>query len=172
MKATLVIEGKKKKMTIDLGYDDVSSIASSLPDSSEHSEIYAMLAGHPSVSVRENIAGKDKLDESTVKSLAADPEATVLRSLVRSENARKCLNTKQLLEMIRRDVDTAENIACYVESFESADADAVAETLSKHSDPRVRNSLAGNGSAPKKVLKALLKDEDARVRASAKQSLE
>jgi hypothetical protein len=77
-----------------------------------------------------------------------------------------------LIGIIDRDVDAAESIAGYVESYESAASDDIAEALAKHTDPRVRAALASNSSAPKKFLKNLLKDSDSRVRASAKQSLD
>jgi Asp-tRNA(Asn)/Glu-tRNA(Gln) amidotransferase C subunit len=171
MKTTLMIEGKKK-LSIEIGYDDLSSIVSSLPDSSDFEEVFNVLAAHPSATVRESIAGKDKINEETVNILASDSDAVVIRALVRSDAARDTLTTEQLIEMIKRDVDTAENIAGYVESYNNAEADDIAEALAQHSDPRVRNALAGNSSSPKKILKNLLKDEDPRVRASAKQSLE
>lgn len=171
MKATVMIEGKKK-ISVELGYDDLSAIVSTLPDTSENTDTFAFLAEHPSVAVRESIACKDTLDETTVNLLAADSDVSVVRSLVRSDKARECLTTEQLLGIIDRDVDAAESIAGYVESYENAASDELAEALSKHTDPRVRAALAGNSSAPKKYLKILVKDPDARVRASAKQSLD
>lgn len=171
MKATLVIEGETK-IEIELGYEDVYSVASNLPDAEDFAAVYAVLAAHPSISVRECVAGKDKLDDSTVNLLADDADISVIRALVRSDKARECLGADKLIEMIKRDVDTAESIAAYVDRYENASADLLAEALFKHPDPRVRNALAGNYSTPKKILKNLLKDQDARVRASAKQSLD
>jgi len=171
MKTTLMIEGKKK-LSIEIGYDDLSSIVSSLPDSPDFEEVFYVLAAHPSATVRESVAAKDKINEETVNILASDSDAVVIRALVRSDAARETLTTEQLIKMIKRDVDTAENIAGYVESYNSAEADDIAEALAQHSDPRVRNAVAGNLGSPKKILKNLLKDEDPRVRASAKQSLE
>ena len=171
MKAKLIIEGEKN-LSIDLSYDDLASAVSNLPDTDDYTNVYAVLSAHPSVSVRDNVASKDKLDEATVNVLADDRDVAVIRSLVRSEKAREFLSTEQLVAIINRDVDAAESIAGYIESYEGADAEDVAEAIAKHLDPRVRNALAGNSSAPKKVLKNLLKDDDPRVRASAKQSLD
>jgi len=171
MKTTLIIEGKKK-LSIEIGYDDLSSIVSSLTDSPDFEEVFYILAAHPSATVRESIAGKDKINEETVKMLASDSDAVVIRALVKSDAARLNLTTEQLIEMTKRDVDTAENVACSFESYFNAEAEDIAEALAQHSDPRVRNAIAGNSSSPKKILKNLLKDEDPRVRASAKQSLE
>ena len=171
MKTTLIIEGKKK-LSIEIGYDDLSSIVSSLTDSPDFEEVFYILAAHPSATVRESIAGKDKINEETVKMLASDSDAVVIRALVKSDAARLNLTTEQLIEMTKRDVDTAENVACSFESYFNAEAEDIAEALAQHSDPRVRNAIAGNSSSPKKILKNLLKDEDPRVRASAKQSLD
>jgi len=155
-----------------LSYDDLSSIVSNFPDTSENADTYAALAEHPSVAVRESVAGKDKIDEATVNLLAGDSDVSVIRALMRSDKTRECLTTAQLIGIIDRDVDAAESIAGYVESYENAASDDIAEALAKHTDPRVRAALASNSRAPKKFLKNLLKDSDARVRSSAKQSLE
>jgi hypothetical protein len=170
MKTTLTIEGKKK-LSLDIGYDDLANIVSNLPDSPDFEDVFYVLAEHPSATVRESIAGKDKINKETVKILASDSDALVTRALVRSDAARDALTTEQLIEMIKRDADIAENIAGYVDSYNNADADVIAVALAQHSDPRVRNALASNSSTPKKVLKSLSKDGDPRVRASAKQSL-
>lgn len=171
MKATLLIEGKQK-LSIEIGYEDLAWMVSNLPDSADFEEIYSVLATHPSASVREIVAGKDKLNEETVNTLAADPDALVIRALVRSDAARDTLTTEQLVSMIKRDIDTAENIGGYVEGYNNADVDTVVEVLLKHPDPKVRNAIAYNSSSPKKALKSLLKDADPKVRASAKASLE
>ena len=174
MKAMLVIEGKNK-LTIELAYEELISIVSSLPDTSDLTAGYAILATHPSCSIRECVARKDKLDEATVEFLADDKEASVIRALASSEKARECLSIEKLVEMINRDVDTAQSIASSVESYANADAEdpasKVSEALANHPDPQVRNSLAGNSRTSKRILKDLLKDEDSRVRASAQQSL-
>ncbi|MFN5881312.1 MAG: hypothetical protein ACK44L_06335 [Burkholderiales bacterium] len=171
MKATLIIKGAKK-FELELGFEDFSQIVSNLPDTAEHADLFDLLSEHPSIAIREYVAMKDNLAESTVKRLAADRDVSVIRSLLRSSKGQEFLSTAQLLEMISRDVEAAESVANQVEAFDSADIDELAAALLKHGDARVRNSLAGNSSAPKKILKTLLKDPDPNVRASAQQSLD
>jgi len=170
MKAVLVIEGKNST-TLELNFQDMASIASNLADSADNADLFQILSEHPSVSVREAVAAKHKLNEVTVNTLAEDEDVLVIRSLIRSGKAQECLTTEQLIAIINRDVDAAEDVAHTIEGYSSADDSVIADALMKHKDPRVRNALARNTSAPKKCLKALLKDEDSRVRFSAKESL-
>ena len=170
MKTTLHIDGKAT--SIELSFEDIASIVSNLPDITENVSLFDSFSLHPSAAVRENVAGKDKLSESIVHRLAKDKANHVLRSLVRSDKARECLDTEQLVSIVDRDIEAAKNIASYVESYGNADTDQVAIHLLKHTDPQVRNALAGNSSTPKKILKSLLKDVDSAVRESARISLE
>jgi len=170
MKITLTIDGKPT--SIELSYEDIASIISNLPDIPENTEIFELFSSHPSASVRENVAGKDNLNGPTIHQLANDPSGDVLRYLVRSDKAREYLDTEQIIAIIDRDIDAAKNIASCIERYASADTDDIADRLLEHPDPKVRNELAGNSSAPRKVLRALLKDVDAAVRFSAKRSLD
>lgn len=171
MKAVLNIDSNPK-VSFEIGFEDISSIVSSLPDSDDFTAIYAAMALHPSVRVREAVAGKDKLDDSTVETLSASKDSTVLRAIVRSEAARTVLTTDRLQAIAAMDVEAAESIASWAERYENADIDVLVSSLIDHSDPQVRQALSGNSSVPKKFLKTLLKDADPRVRATAKSSLE
>jgi hypothetical protein len=171
MKATLTI-ATKPPLTFEVGFDDLANFVSNLPDTDDMAKAFAQLARHPSSQVRESVARKDHLDEDTVNFLVEDSDAGVLRSLVSSDKARSVLSTAALLKILAKDLETAEEIAGYFEAFESVDADDMAAALIGHSDPRVRNALAGNSGTPTKYLKTLLKDSDPRVRSSAKQTLE
>jgi hypothetical protein len=170
MKATLTLS-TNPKLPIELGYDQIESIMSSFPDTTELAPVYAEFAKHPASSVREQVAYKDKLDAKTVKLLAGDKEIVVVRNLIRSEGGRKHLDTKILLALIAKDVEVAESIANNVEGYESADIDELVTALLKHEDPRVRAALAGNSGTPKKHVKTLQKDADSRVRATADATL-
>jgi hypothetical protein len=171
LRTKLIILGSKT-LSVELGYDVLSTILYNLPDSSEFERVYSVLATHPSVSVREAVASKAKNNIETINLLSQDPELTVTRALVCSEGAHKALTTDMLSQLVAKDVDTAANIAIYLHRYDNADIDKIALKLSSHTDPRVRNTLAENSRAPKKILKSLLKDQDRRVRDSAKQSLE
>ena len=170
MKVTLVINDNNAS-TIELGYEEIATIVSSLADKETNVVIFDLLGKHSSVNVREAVASKDKLSEATVMLLANDAEVAVSRSLVRSEKAREYLTTEQLTAMSKRDVDTAENIAGYVEAYKNADADELADALSQHSDPRVRCALASNSGTAKKLIKKLTNDSDRKVQAAARETL-
>lgn len=171
MKAVLNIDSNPK-VSIEIGYDDLSSIISGLPDSDDFTAIYAAMALHPSAKVRESVACKDNLNDSTVNLLSTDKDATVLRAVVRTEAARRVLATDRLQAIAALDVEAGESIASWAERYENADIDVLVTSLIDHPDPQVRQALSGNSSVPKKFIKALLKDADPRVRATAKTTLE
>jgi hypothetical protein len=156
----------------ELNYEDVYTLASSIQDNDTSTEIFARLAKHPSSAVRECIAGKDHLDDETVRILASDTETCVLRSLIGSQKARENLTTDDLKGFVEKDVEIAESVARNVESYDGANTDELADILLKHRDPRVRCGLAENSGTPKKYLKILTKDNDPKIRAAAKSTLE
>lgn len=170
MKARIVINTKPETV-IDLGSSDLGNIASNLPDQEGNAPVFTALAGHPASYVREQVATKEHLSEAALNKLIGDVSVNVLRNVVGSQRARTSATTEQLLAAIARDVDAAENIARSVESYDNADTDKLADALMTHTDPKVRTALANNSSAPKKFLKALLKDEEPDTRAAAKSSL-
>lgn len=170
MKARIVIDTKPETV-IELGSQDLGSIASNIPDQDANAAVFTALTAHPASYVREQVAYKDNLSEAALNKLIGDVSVNVVRNAVRSQRARTSATTEQLLAAIARDVEAAENIAQSVESYENADTDKLADALMTHSDPKVRTALANNSSAPKKFLRALLKDAEPDTRAAAKSSL-
>lgn len=70
-------------------------------------------------------------------------------------------------------LDVLQDLARYVEEINDGKMrEKVVEFLCQHRDPAVRMSLAGNGNAPKDVLKKLSKDADGDVALEAASSLE
>ena len=170
MKARLVVETKPQTV-IELGAGALASVVSELRDDQSNASVFEALVAHPSSLVREAVANKDSLTAGAVKKLFEDPAVNVLRNVVRSGQARKSATTKQLLSVIAKDVDVAENVAYCIEAYENAEVDTVSAALVKHSDPKVRLAFANNSSAPKKYLKMLQTDLDRDVAAAAKASL-
>lgn len=170
MKALLII-GEEKELTVQISYEDLGNFVSNLEDDETNTLVFQRLARHPSARVRAYVAAKDKLDEATVEILANDLAGSVTNSLVRSDKARKCLTTEQLIAMLQRDIDTAENIASNVETFAAADTDLIALKLANCLEPCVRYALASNTRTPKKILRALVADCDPKVSLAAKKSL-
>ena len=63
MKVTLVINDNNAS-TIELGYEEIATIVSSLADKETNVVIFDLLGKHSSVNVREAVASKDKLSEA------------------------------------------------------------------------------------------------------------
>ena len=170
MKALLII-GEEKELTVQISYEDLGNFVSNLEDDESNTLIFQTLARHPSARVRAYVASKDKLDGATVEILANDLAGAVTNSLVRSDKARKCITTEQLITMLQRDIDTAESIASNLETFAEADGELIALKLANCLDPCVRYALASNSRAPKKTLRFLVADSDPKVSLAAKKNL-
>lgn len=156
----------------ELGSECVSGLTGRLQDIAENKDFFGYLAKSASSEVRSDIAYKDNLNEETVELLSRDNSLDVRRRLCGQTPFREWVGTELLLEYISTDIECAKTIAGSVSDYSNADANKVAIELCKHSDPDVRNALAGSWGAPKKFLKQLLSDPDASVRASAKRTLD
>ena len=156
----------------ELGSECVSGLTGRLQDIEENKDLFGYLAQCASSEVRTDIAYKDNLNEETVELLSQDASIEVRRRLCGQTPFREWASTELLLEYIGADIECAKTIAGSVGDYNNADANKVAIELCKHSDPDVRNALAGSWGAPKKFVKQLLSDPDASVRASAKRTLD
>jgi hypothetical protein len=173
VKFKLVIEADGAEVfNEELGSECVSGLTGRLQDIAENECLFGFLAKCASSEVRTDIAYKDSLNEETVELLSQDASVEVRRRLCGQTPFREWATTDILLEYIGVDIECAKTIAGSVGDYSNADANKVAIALCKHSDPDVRNALAGSWGAPKRFVKQLLSDHDASVRASAKRTLE
>jgi hypothetical protein len=145
----------------------VCSIVDNYPDKKTSRGFFAKLAKFPSYKVRSAVAAKDQLDEETVNFLANCTEKEILSSLLRSDSARACLTTKQLVGFIEKDAELASEIVDRLDSFKTADSDELATMMMTHSDSAVRYSLANAYETPKAILRKLAKDTDPDVARAA-----
>ena len=168
----VVTENGKEVLSTVLSYDAVSSIVSNAGDSKDNFDLFTLAASHPASAVRENVAYKDNIPESVVKQLSADKSISVLRNLVRSKKYKEHASLDELEKLFSLDTEIARSIASDIESFSEADTNKLYTIAASHSDPSVVASLAGNYSAPKKILKSLLTHADPYVVSEAKRRLE
>jgi hypothetical protein len=168
----VVEEAGKDVYTHALGYEEISSITSSFNDSEDNNDFFALAAKHPSTSVRENVAYKDKISEEVVKLLAGDKSIPVLRNLVRTDAFKKYATLDEIEKLIHMDSEIASSIADNHESYEHADSAKLVTILMSIEDPYISYSLARNYNTPKKILKELLKHSDPNVVQAAKSQLE
>ena len=163
MKISLVIDGQ---VVLDVNAKSVLSILHDTPDTSESHDFFRILAGHASSEVRERLAGISNLPADIVQRLADDSSLAVRRALLHQDSARKFLTEQQLLELAKLDVDCAEQIAVYINSFVLESAE-LGELLVTHPDPKVRVALTHSSLTPRKLLRRLLQDPDSEVRNNA-----
>ncbi len=162
----------KEVFTAPLSYDALANIVSNYPDHDDSNELFLLAARHPAATVRENVAYKDHLSVEVIDILAKDTSVAVLRNLVRSNAFREHATHEMLEKLINLDIEIAQSIANYIESFQEADVIKLANLLATHVDPSVAGSLADNYSTPKKILKKLLTHPDPYVANAAKARLE
>jgi len=93
---------------------------SNAPDHESSERLYFYSAQHPSSSVRENVAYKDKLSEEIVGILAKDKSVAALRNLVRTAKFRDIASLELLQALIGLDVEIATSIASDIESYAEA----------------------------------------------------
>ena len=168
----VVTEAGEEVLSKPLSYDAVASIISNAGDSEDNEDLFTLAASHASSAVRENVAYKDHIPDSVVKLLSTDKSIGVLRNLVRSQKYKEHASLDELEKLITLDIEIAQSIAGDVESYSEADTNKLSTIVASHPDPSVVASLAGNYSAPKKILKALLNHADPFVVSEAKRRLE
>jgi hypothetical protein len=168
MKITLAIDGKA---SIELAADQVDDLVYRMDDIEENSAFFDLFAFHPASAVRKAVANKDLLSDDTVAMLSKDSAFEVRRNLLTSRRGREFIGEEALLNIIATDVDAAEMIAGNIESYQQISTEKLGKLLEAHTDPRVRKALAGNGNAPKRLIKALVRDEDRGVRTAAANTL-
>ncbi len=155
----------------NISYESLSTLIGSMPDESELSKFYELVATHPSSSVRENIAYKDNLNLETIQMLAEDKSINVLRNLVRSQSFRENATEEMLERMMKIDPELAQSIAGYIDSYEMCNTSKIIDLLLEISDPCIAGALANNYNSPKNILKKLSKHSDPYIANQAKKNL-
>jgi hypothetical protein len=164
MKVTVSIDDA---VSFELDANQIENLVAYMDDTEENIPIFDALSRYPAYAVRASVATKDNLTDEAVAFLAKDTQIDVLRRLVGSAKFREVIDEETVLEMITRDVEVAESVAHLVGDLKMVRNDTLSNALVVHPEPRVRRALAGNGSAPKRVIKRLTIDEDRGVRTMA-----
>lgn len=167
MQVKLVVDSHE----VELGWEALESLIGNLPDDELLSGLFGTLAQSKTPAVRQAVVRKSVLSAETVALFASDSSPEVIEDLVASQRGK--LTESALTQIISRNWSRVNrDIAQNVESFDQADVMLIAKLLAGSEDPSVRSSLASNGSAPKIVVKELLKDPDAEVRRLARNTLD
>jgi hypothetical protein len=156
---------------IQLGWEALESLVNNLPDEDESlADLFHKLSQSNIAGVRRAVAQKGAILEETVAILASDSSPEVIEALV----GRQCgkLSASALAQIIQRNwSEVNREIARSVESYSQSDITEVAKLLAGSADPSVRAALASNGSAPKLIVRQLLKDPDPEVRRLAQDTV-
>jgi len=168
MDMKLIISGNE----YEIGSDTVSVIAAQIPDHALYTELYADLAKMENSDIREIIAYKENIDDSTIEALLGDSQLLVLKQILENERGRMLVSEDRLLELA--DINDSELlclIADNVDSFRQCDALKLGSKLISSSDVKVKQSLASGWETPEEILYTLAEDTDVDVSLVAREAL-
>jgi len=173
MKAILGLEVDGETLGVELGFDALSSVVYSIPDTEENAPIFAALARHPNPSIRSNIGDKQNLDDETVLLLALDKDPNVNRSIPYSETFKRIATLELLKDMLALEGDAAANIISYAGSFQKVSADEIEQAVKDADiqDPQILMSAAQCWDFSIEFIEELTQHPDVSVANAAKQTV-
>jgi hypothetical protein len=140
MNVTLTINSSD---SIKVGYSDLASIISCLPDDMLHAIFFKKLCGHPASEVRSALAGMRYMDPDMLEILAIDTSIEVVRQVAHNKRALKMFKTSLIQTMIERDVSIALVIADNIHLTLSEARPDIIQILLQHPDPEVVEKASG-----------------------------
>lgn len=169
-KLTATMNGETQEFA--LGTQELQSVVDALPgEAAAFAGFFSAASTHTCARVRAAAARKECLPTDAAMELAADRSVEVRRALLYSPLFRRFASDETLLRMIAADPEFAENVVEYLDQFESASAEVIADALMTDPDTGIRQRLALNSCTPVRVLKKLIKDKAPEVAESARQSI-
>lgn len=167
-KLAISVNGK----SINVPYNYVEEIVSSIPDDPIFNDIIDELSNSSDPKVREAIAYRDTLSEKTVNILLRDKQIEVLRSLVRSHDTRKFISENDLSLLIKtEDCYLLESIVDDIDDFLLCPVDAIAGELLKINNSYVNGLMAKSLLVGTHALEALANDTNADIAMHARETL-
>jgi len=172
MNVEISIDNKK----FPVGSKTLAQFIEAAEDVPENKSLFDLLASHPSVLVKSEIAAKNNLGQDMFDTLALSGELPVVKNLLTQWN-RYCnvkhsyLKDKYFQHLL--DSNNSDILVLLIDNIEDYNVGAYSERadiLVKHENPDVRLALA-NSNAPKELRRRLLDDKDVSVRHTAMMSL-
>ncbi len=170
-KVTLNVEVDGQSMSCPVGIGLLREIVGNCPDVEDSSPLFEVLARHPSPGVRLHVANREFLSEDAVMRLSEDTDIGVLRNLCSNGKFKRYAREDIVLQLIAKDRECAETIACNIDEFRNCDTDALIKAFLSSADPERRFFLISNYRTPTRVLKGLSEDPDPGVAAEARKAL-
>ena len=135
IKFTLAIN---QNISMELEYSEVVDFIGFFNNKPSSVDFYNELSTHPASQVRSEIAGKTCLPLETFERLANDASIEVALKVAGNKTAMQTFSAEQIVNMIRRDVSVALEIARYQLPFiKLTEFEAVISELTVHDDPIV-----------------------------------
>ena len=173
MKAILGLEVDGETLGVELGFEALSSVVYSIPDTEENAPIFAALARHPNPSIRSNIGDKQNLDDETVLLLALDKDPNVNRSIPYSETFKRIATLELLKDMLALEGDAAANIISYAGNFQKVSIDEIEQAVKDADiqDPQILMTAAQSYELSIEYIEELTQHPDVSVANAAKETL-
>ena len=173
MKAILGLEVDGETLGVELGYEALSSVVYSIPDTEENAPIFAALARHPNPSIRSNIGDKQNLDDETVLLLAQDKDPNVNRGLPYNETFKRIATLEIIKDMLALEGDAASNIINYAGSFQKVSTDEIEQAVKDADiqDPQILMTAAQSYDLSSEFIEELTQHPDVSVANAAKETL-
>ena len=173
MKAILGLEVDGETLGVELGYEALSSVVYSIPDTEENAPIFAALARHPNPAIRSNVGDKQNLDDETVLLLAQDKDPNVNRSIPYNETFKRIATLEILKDMLALEGDAASNIINYAGSFQKVSTDEIEQAVKDADiqDPQILMTAAQSYELSIKFIEELTQHPDVSVANAAKETL-
>tara|TARA_B100001113_G_scaffold182176_1_gene149248 strand:+ start:2999 stop:3529 length:531 start_codon:yes stop_codon:yes gene_type:complete len=173
MKAILGLEVDGETLGVELGFEALSNVVYSIPDTEENAPIFAALARHPNPSIRSNIVDKQNLDDETVLLLALDKDPNVNRSVPYSETFKRIATLELLKDMLALEGDAAANIISYAGNFQKVSIDEIEQAVKDADiqDPQILMTAAQSYELSIEYIEELTQHPDVSVANAAKETL-
>ena len=173
MKAILGLEVDGETLGVELGFEALSSVVYSIPDTEENAPIFAALARHPYPSIRSNVADKQNIDDETALLLAQDKNHEVCRSIAYNETFRRVATLELIKSMCESESGALHNIFNTVTSFEKVSQDEIEQAIKDADiqDPEILKSAAESWQISTEFIEELTQHPDVSVANAAKETL-
>ena len=173
MKAILGLEVDGETLGVELGYEALSNVVYSIPDTEENAPIFAALARHPNPSIRSNIGDKQNLDDETVLLLAQDKDPNVNGRIPYSEAFKRIATLELLKDILELEGEACANIISYAGSFQKVSADEIEQAVKDADiqDPQILMTAAQSWELSTEFIEELTQHPDVSVANAAKETL-
>ncbi len=156
-------------ISIDLGIESIKDFILFLSDKSDYQEFYHEMALSNVSSIRQSIAIKTELSETTAKLLLTDKDIDVLESIIENNVAHSIITDDDIeYIIIHASQSTIKYLASNIKKFKNIDISKTYKKLLKLDNPDILLSIARCSDTPSSILEILMKHPDIDITEEAK----